>query len=87
MDCFIIERRGGFAGIRGHGEIDADSLDQEDRDALEKLLRRKRPLPADRGADRYVYIVTRKTESGSKTCEVPETLMPRSVAWMVKDQI
>ena len=87
MDRFIIERRGGFASIRAYGEVDADSLDQEDRDALEKLLGRKRPLPPDPGADRYVYVVTRKNEFGSMTCEVPETLMPRSVARMVKDQI
>ncbi|TIS58184.1 protealysin inhibitor emfourin [Mesorhizobium sp.] len=84
---FIIERQGGLAGLKGRGTVDAAALDEKDREALQELFERKKPLPRDAGADRYIFTITRQSEAGSKTLEVPETLLPRSVARAVKDQI
>jgi len=86
MERFIIERRGGIAGLRGRGEIAADDLDQADKEKLNHLFKGGRKLPRDEGADRYVYTVTREDDSGSKTVEVPETLMPTALTRIVKDQ-
>lgn len=86
MERFIIERRGGIAGLKGRGEITADELDHSDKEKLKDLFKGGRKLPRDDGADRYVYTVTRESESGSKTVEIPETLMPRALTRVVKDQ-
>ncbi len=87
MERFIIERRGGIAGLKGRGEIAADELDESDRETLKDLFKGGRKLPRDEGADRYVYTVTRVSVSGSKTVEIPETLIPRALARCVKDQL
>jgi hypothetical protein len=87
MSKYIIERRGGFAGLKATGTVDEDVLDPEDRATLDELLSSKEPLASDPGADRYIYVVTRESPSGSTTREVPESKMPRSVASVVKDRI
>lgn len=87
MERFIIERRGGIAGLKGRGEIAADELDENDRETLKGLFKGGRKLPRDEGADRYTYTVTRVSVSGSKTVEIPETLIPRALARCVKDQL
>lgn len=87
MDKLTIERRGGFAGLKARGEIDAASLDEADREAIDKLFKTKGKLPASPGADRYVYTVTRETESGKKTMEIPEHLLPSAVSRAVKDTL
>jgi len=87
MDRYLIERRGGFAGLKASGTVDSDALAPQDREALEDLFKRKKPLPKDPGADRYTYMVTRQSESGNSTREVPESMMPRSIARIVKDRI
>jgi hypothetical protein len=87
MERFIIERRGGIAGLKGRGEIAAEELDQSDRETLKGLFKGGKKLPRDEGADRYTYTVTRESDSGSKTVEVPETMMPRALTRIVKDQL
>lgn len=84
---FIIERHGGLAGLKARGTVDAAALDDKDKAALKDLFDRKKPLPRDPGADRYTFTVTHESETGSKTLEVPETLLPRSIAQAVKDQL
>lgn len=86
MERFIIERRGGIAGLKGHGSIAADELDQNDRETLKNLFKGGKKLPRDEGADRYVYTVTHESESGRKTVDIPETLIPRALTRVVKDQ-
>ena len=86
MERFIIERRGGIAGLKGRGEIAADELDEGDREKLKELFKGGKRLPRDEGADRYIYTITRESESGRKTVEIPETLMPRALTRIVKDQ-
>jgi hypothetical protein len=87
MDKLIIERRGGFAGLKARGEIDAAALDEATRAALDGLFAAKKKFPASRGADRYVYVLTRGTGSDAKSVEVPESLVPASVAASVKDKL
>jgi hypothetical protein len=87
MDEYIIERRGGIAGLTASGKVSADAVSESDRESLNRILDSKEPLPRDRGADRYTYVVTRRTASGETTREIPESMMPRSVARVVREQI
>lgn len=87
MDQLKIERRGGFAGLKATGEVEFDSLDGPDQAAVEKLFKSKGKLPASPGADRYIFSVTRVTDAGEKTLEIPEHLLPASVSKAVKDKL
>ena len=84
---YIIERRGGFAGLKASGAIDGDTLNPADRQTLEQLLDTDEPLVPEPGADRYTYLVTRETALGSTTREIPESVMPAAVARAVTPQI
>jgi hypothetical protein len=84
---YIIERRGGFAGLKASCSIDGDTLDPDDRETLETLLNSKEPLAGDPGADRYTYLVTRESPSGRTTREIPESVMPSAVASVVTAEI
>jgi hypothetical protein len=77
---YIIERRGGLAGLKASCTLDGDTLDPGDRATLERLLDSDEPLDVDFGADRYTYLVTRHSASGTTTREIPESVMPRTVA-------
>lgn len=87
MDKLIIERRGGFAGLKAKSEMDAETLDAPTREALEKLFAAKGKFPAAKGADRYVYVLTRGEGADAKSVEVPEHLVPPEVAASVKDRL
>ena len=84
---YIIERRGGFAGLKASCTVDSDALDPDDRETLEALLDSEQPLAADPGADRYTYVVTRESPTGTTTREIPESVMPRTVASVVTAEI
>ncbi|MDT5083332.1 MAG: hypothetical protein QOE52_3170 [Mycobacterium sp.] len=84
---YIIERRGGFAGLKASCTVDADALDPDDRATLEALLDSEEPLAGDPGADRYTYVVTRESPTGTTTREIPESVMPRTVASVVTAEI
>jgi hypothetical protein len=86
-DHYIIERRGGFAGLKASGRIEGDAMDPGDRQLLETLLDSTEPLAADPGADRYTYVVTRKNALGSTTREIPESVMPPTVASLVTAEL
>jgi emfourin len=86
-DLYIIERRGGFAGLKASGTIKGAALDPGDRATLEELLQSDIPLARDPGADRYTYIVTRQNAMGSTTREVPESAMPSTVASVVREAL
>ncbi len=87
QDRFTIERRGGFAGLKARGVVDADALDPSDRATLDKLLSSDEPLTRDPGADRYTYVVTRENEDGRTTREIPESVLPPRVAGVVQTSI
>lgn len=77
----VIERSGGFAGLKRRGELDDAALTQEQRAALQDLLRPDRPAPPpEPGGDRFVFKVTVEDNSGRKTITVPESVMPPVLA-------
>jgi hypothetical protein len=84
---YIIERRGGLAGLKASCTLDGDALDPGDRETLEQLLDGDEPLGTDSGADRYTYRVTRQSSSGTTTREIPESVMPSTVASVVTADI
>ncbi len=87
MDKLIIERRGGFAGLKAKSEIDTSALDAPTRAALDALFAAKKKFPAARGADRFIYTLTRGEGADAKSVEVPESMVPPSVAGSVKDKL
>jgi hypothetical protein len=87
QDRYIIERRGGFAGLKASGAIDGDALNPDDRKTLEQLLDSEESLDRDPGADRYTYVVTRENALGSTTREIPESVLPSAVASVVTPEI
>ncbi|MGH3726626.1 MAG: protealysin inhibitor emfourin [Mycobacterium sp.] len=84
---YLIERRGGFAGLKAKGTVTDQTLDADSRGALDALLDGPGPLPSDPGADRYVYTVTRISGSDRTTRDIPESLMPAAAAHAVKEEI
>jgi hypothetical protein len=86
-DLYIIERRGGFAGLKASGTINSDALDPGDRATLEELLESDISLARDPGADRYTYVVTRQNAMGTTTREIPESVLPSTVASVVSEVV
>ena len=86
-DRYFIERRGGFAGLTASGAVDGDALHPDDRRTLERLLDSNETLAQESGADRYTFVVRRDSASGSTTREIPESLMPKAVASVVRSEI
>ena len=87
MDKLVIERRGGFAGLKAKGEVDASALDEATRAALDALFAAKKKFPAAKGADRFIYTLTRGEGAGAKSVEVPENMLPAALAGSVKDRL
>jgi hypothetical protein len=87
MDEYIIERSGGFAGLTASGTVPADALNESDRARLDRILDSDSAVARDPGADRYTYVVTRKSSSGVTTREIPESMLPDSVARAVREDI
>jgi hypothetical protein len=87
METYLIERRGGLAGVPAHGEIAAADMDPDDRARLDRLLDGQTRVTRDAGADRFSYVVTRRTPSGETTLEIPESLVPQAVARAVRTEL
>lgn len=87
QERYFIERRGGFAGLKASGTVDGDALNPDDRKTLEQLLDSEEPFAGDSGADRYTYLVTRENALGSRTREIPESVLPTAVASVVTPEI
>ena len=75
-----IERRGGVAGMVARGEIDEELLSAEERQLLDKLFESRMPAPPAPGVNRFRYLVTREDGRATCTIEIPEHLVPRSIA-------
>ncbi len=83
-----IERRGGFAGLKAKGEMDAAALDEATRAALDALFAAKKKFPAARGADRfYLHADARRPARRRRRVEIPEALLPAALAGSVKDRL
>ncbi len=79
-----IERRGGFAGLPAVGERDESELSTEEHGALGGLLAsppRATPAP---GADRFHYKIRIEDDNGTRELDIPEDLMPESLAAIPK---
>ncbi|ORA77494.1 hypothetical protein BST28_17805 [Mycolicibacter kumamotonensis] len=87
MSEYVIERRGGLAGLPAAGRVQADALEPDARAELDRLLDSAASLPRDSGADRYIYVVTRRTPAGETRREIPESLLPQSVTSLVRETI
>jgi hypothetical protein len=87
MDKLIIERKGGFTGLKASGEVDASALDDATREAVEKLFNMREKPPASKGADRFVYVLKRDTGKGMQTVEVPEEQLPSALSGAVRDRL
>jgi hypothetical protein len=93
MDQLDVERLGGFAGfgtpgshLRSLGQIDGSKLSPEDRQAVETLFTHPPPASAQK-ADGFRYKLTRQTDKGSQSVEVPEEHVPMAVRSSVKDEL
>ena len=87
MDRLKIERRGGLTGLPARGEIALAKLSKADSSALAELFKKKGKLPPAPGADRFTYKVTWLSASGQKTLDIPEHLLPASIAEAVKEEL
>lgn len=84
---YLIERRGGFTGLKAKGTVTDQTLDPADRLLLDALLDSAEPLPSDPGADRFTYSVTRCGGSDRTTREIPESRLPAACRHAVKEEI
>jgi hypothetical protein len=86
MDRLKIERlRGGINPLRGRGEIDTARLVPRAREQLEALFGAEGDLEVPGNSP--VYRVTRVSDSGTRTIDVPEHLMPEGLVGAVKDEL
>ena len=92
MAILHIEKVGGLAGygatrsrIRSRGQVDTAALSTADQKAVDALFRGG-PHHA-RGADGFRYRISRTTDAGTETVEVPEEHVPAAVASSVKDEL
>lgn len=86
MDRLKIERvRGGFNPLKGRGEIDTARLSAPARQQLETLFRDDAQLESLGNSP--VYRVTRVSDAGTQSIEVPEHLMPNGLVGVVKDEL
>jgi hypothetical protein len=73
----VVERSGGFAGIKRRGERERDALSPQQRAALEEIMARPSSFPPDPGADRFTYRVEVQDENGIRSVTVPESALPQ----------
>ena len=75
----VVERHGGFAGLRRRGEKDGAALSPEQHEALRAVMATP-PAKGNPGADRFTYRIEVHDDSGERTIQVPESAMPPSLA-------
>jgi len=91
----ILERTGGFAGIKLRTSLDSESLTESQARCLRELVEKSRffDLPLElhapnSGADRFQYRVTVESEKGSHTVVASETAVPPEMRplldWLVQ---
>ena len=87
-----VERLGGLAGfgtaashLRSRGQLDISTLSAEDRQALELLF--SKPPASSLRADEFRDRLTRWTDKGQDSVEVPESQVPPAVRSALKDEL
>ena len=81
----IVERHGGFAGLRRRGEREGASLSPEQHEALRRMMDAP-PPPRDPGADRFICRIEVHDGTGQRMVHVPESAMPASLAAIATEQ-
>lgn len=98
MDLLTVERIGGLAGfggrgskIRSRGQVSLASLCEADKKTVEQLFKAhglKPPNEAKVSAvrDGFCFQISRASNHGVQTIEVPEAAVPLSIVQCVKDE-
>jgi hypothetical protein len=88
---FHLERSGGFTGIPLQADIDSETMNQEDRLALELLVDSanfftlpEKFQPSGSGADRFTYKLTIEKAGKSHTIEVGEAEIPEKLQPLIQ---
>ena len=84
----VIERSGGFAGLKRRSERDGQDLSPEQRAALDQVVKEyaapgAQPATQDPGADRFTYQLEIQDENGTKSITLPESKMPSELKGIV----
>jgi hypothetical protein len=90
----VIERTGGFAGLKRRGERDGQELSAEQRAALDQLMQSsglcepgqgsvRSAAVQDPGADRFTYRIEVQDEKGTRSFTLPESRMPKALKGIV----
>lgn len=101
MAALHVERLGGLAGfgaggshLRSAGQVEADELPTAAKQAVEQLFKAGGASAAKRARtakslvrDGFTYRITRTTEAGEQTVEVPEAAMPPELIACVRDEL
>ncbi len=91
MDDLEIEKLGGLAGmgarsrLRSRGRLALSSLSAADRQAVDALFASPAPEP-DKMRDGFRYRLTRHTDAGEQTVEIPESAAPAFISGSVKNE-
>jgi hypothetical protein len=83
----VVERTGGFAGLKRRGERNGEDLSPDQRAALDQLVAASDqeknagkppggPAEQDPGADRFTYRLEIQDENGTRSITLPESRMP-----------
>jgi hypothetical protein len=87
-----VERLGGLAGygtegsrLRSRGQVDVSTLSAEDRRTVDSLF--VGPSAGSSRPDEFRYKLTRWTDKGPQSVEVPENQVPAAVRDVVKDEL
>ena len=94
MAMLKVERIGGLAGfgnpgahVRSRGRIELESLPQPAQQLVERLFATHATTRPSASADVFSYRISRSTDSGTETVEVPESALPAAVVGCVRDEL
>lgn len=94
MAILHVEKLGGLAGfggskshIRSRGQISSKELSDKDQKAVDSLFQTGDTVEKYSGSDGFRFRISRTTESGTETIEVPEGHVPAALAACVKDEL
>lgn len=94
MAILHIEKLGGLAGfggskshIRSRGQLDTAELSSNDKKVVDSLFQTGGKTEPPGGADGFRFRISRTTDAGTETVEVPDEHVPAALAACVKDEL
>ena len=94
MAILHVEKLGGLAGfggsnahVRSRGKINTTELHTKDQKAVDSLFQSGNTDGSNKVADGFRFRISRTTDAGTETVEVPEAHVPASVVSCVKDEL